>query len=129
MDVAQALDVPRPDLGDVARSVRLNSLAGMLVCCLIACPASGSVAAPNCMTRILADVPAEESPEQVKSKSNNEFGPVTKIKVNKTTGRMLYCAGTSYCYNSNAFEFTTPCRIKIDKEGADFGNYFIYFTR
>ena len=79
--------------------------------------------------RLLADVPAEESPEQVKSKSNNEFGPVTKIKVNKSTGRMLYCAGTSYCYNSNAFEFITPCRIKIDKEGADFSNYFIYFTR
>ena len=85
--------------------------------------------APHCMTRILADVPAEESPEQVKSKSNGEFGPVIKIKVNTKTGRMLYCAQNSYCYNSNAFEFTTPCRIKIDKEGAEFGPYFVYFTR
>ena len=104
-------------------------VAATLACCLIAHSTSGLLAAPNCMTRILADVPAEESPEQVKSKSNNEFGPVTKIKVNKATGRMLYCAANSYCYNSNAFEFVTPCRIKIDKEGADFQNFFIYFTR
>lgn len=94
--------------------------------------ASGSVAAmaaaPHCMTRILSDVPAEEAPEQVKSKSNGDFGPVTKIKVNRKSGRMLYCAEGSYCYNSNAFEMTTPCRVKLDKEG-EFGDYFVYFTR
>ncbi len=83
---------------------------------------------PHCMTRILADVPAEEAPEQIKSKSNGDFGPVTQIKVNRKTGRMLYCAENSYCYDSNAFEFTSPCRVKLDKEGG-FGNYFTYFTR
>ncbi len=90
-------------------------------------PASAQTA-PHCMTRILADVPAEEAPEQIKSKSNGDFGPVTQIKVNRKTGRMLYCAENSYCYNSNAFEFTSPCRLKLDKEGG-FGNYFTYFTR
>ena len=89
---------------------------------------AASQAAPHCMTRILADVPAEEAPEQVKSKSNGDFGPVTQVKVNRKTGRMVYCAENSYCYNSNAFEFTSPCRLKLDKEGG-FGNYFTYFTR
>ena len=89
---------------------------------------AASQAAPHCMTRILADVPAEEAPEQIKSKSNGDFGPVIQVKVNKTTGRMSYCAQNSYCYNSNAFEFTSPCRLKLDKEGG-FGDYFTYFTR
>ncbi len=80
------------------------------------------------MGQALSDVPAEEAPEQVKSKTNGEFGPVTKIKVNKKSGKMSYCAEGSYCYNSNAFEMTTPCRVKLDKEG-EFGDYFIYFTR
>lgn len=100
---------------------------GMVACIAMLTPAA-SQAAPHCMTRILADVPAEEAPEQIKSKSNGDFGPVTQIKVNKTTGRMVYCAENSYCYNSNAFEFTSPCRLKLDKEGG-FGNYFTYFTR
>lgn len=92
-------------------------------------PASiGFGAEPHCMTRILADVPAEEAPEQVKAKSNGTFGPVTRIKVDKKTGRMFYCAATSYCYDSNAFEITTPCRVKLDKAGG-FGDYFFYFTR
>lgn len=111
---------------------RRAGAAGRSLVCLaalfvIAAPAR-SLAAPHCMTRILADVPAEEAPEQVKSKSNGDFGPVTKIKVHKKTGKMLYCAEGSYCYNSNAFEITTPCRLKLDKEG-EFGDYFVYFTR
>ena len=99
-----------------------------IVACLATLAPAVSQAAPHCMTRILADVPAEEAPEQIKSKSNGDFGPVTQIKVNKTTGKMVYCAENSYCYNSNAFEFTSPCRLKLDKEGG-FGNYFTYFTR
>lgn len=99
-----------------------------IVACLTTMTPAGAQAAPHCMTRILADVPAEEAPEQIKSKSNGDFGPVTQIKVNKTTGKMVYCAENSYCYNSNAFEFTSPCRLKLDKEGG-FGNYFTYFTR
>ena len=80
------------------------------------------------MTRILADVPAQEAPENVKSKSNGDFGPVTKIKINRKTGKMFYCANNSYCYDSNAFQFTSPCRIKLDKEG-EYGDFFTYFTR
>ena len=109
--------------------VHLDSRFAMgMIVCLTALTPSASRAEPHCMTRILADVPAEEAPEQIKSKSNGDFGPVTKIKVNKKTGKMLYCAENSYCYNSNAFEFTTPCRLKLDKEGG-FDNYFTYLTR
>ena len=89
---------------------------------------TAAIAEPHCMTRILMDVPAEEAPEEVMSKSNGDFGPVTQVKVNKRTGRMTYCAGKSYCYNSNAFEFTSPCRLKLDKDPG-FGNFFTYFTR
>ena len=108
-------------------AAKLPCLIGLVVGVASLTPAA-SQAAPHCMTRILADVPAEEAPEQIKSKSNGDFGPVTQVKVNKTTGRMLYCAQNSYCYNSNAFEFTSPCRLKLDKEGG-FGNFFTYFTR
>ena len=82
----------------------------------------------HCMARILSDVAAEEAPEQVKSKSNGEFGPIALIKVNKQTGKMLFCAANSYCYNSNAFELTTPCRIKRDLDTAD-ATFFSFFTR
>lgn len=80
------------------------------------------------MARIISDVPAEEAPEQIKSKINGEFGPITKIKVNKQTGKMLFCAENSYCYNSNAFEVVTPCRIKRDLETSD-STFYSYFTR
>ena len=80
------------------------------------------------MTRIIADVAAEEAPEEVKSKSNKLFGPVTQIRINKKTGRMTYCAKNSYCYWSNAFEFVTPCRIKRDDD-VNSDQYFSYFTR
>ncbi len=89
---------------------------------------TAATAAPNCMARILADVPAEEAPEQMKSKNSGTFGPITQIKVNKTTGKMVYCTKTSYCYGSNAFELTTPCRLKLDKS-VNYGDYFSYFTR
>ncbi len=82
----------------------------------------------HCMTRVLMDVPAEEAPEQMKSKSSGDFGPVVQIKVNKRTGKMLYCAHESYCYNSNAFEMTTPCRIKRDDSMSN-GSYYSFFTR
>ena len=103
--------------------MRLAIAAAMLVLCG---PSWAKEA--HCMTRILSDVPAEEAPEQVKSKTNGEFGPVTEIKVSKKTGKMFYCASHSYCYDSNAFELTTPCRIKRDVEAAD-SEHFIFFTR
>ena len=80
------------------------------------------------MARALADVPAMEAPEQVRSKSNGNFGPVTHIKVNKQSGRMYFCGANTYCYDSNAFELITPCRIKLDK-GITLGVNFTYFTR
>ncbi|MCW6511067.1 hypothetical protein [Lichenifustis flavocetrariae] len=84
--------------------------------------------APHCMMRILMDVPAEEAPEQMKSKTNEEFGPITQIKVNRKTGKMTFCGKDTYCYNSNAFQFITPCRIKRDPEMSD-GTFFSFFTR
>ena len=100
---------------------------GMIAFVAVASP-TGAKAAPNCMARVLADVPAEEAPEQVKSKQSGTFGPVTQIKVEKKTGKMTYCAKTSYCYGSNSFEIATPCRLKLDK-GLSSGDYFVYFTR
>jgi hypothetical protein len=85
-------------------------------------------AEPHCLARALTDVPAMEAPEQVRSKSNGNFGPVTQIKINKNSGRMYFCGANTYCYDSNAFEFITPCRIKLDK-GVTFGVHFTYFTR
>lgn len=81
----------------------------------------------NCMTTIIADVPAEEASEQVKSKGGS-FGPVTRIKVNKKTGRMVYCSGPSYCYWSNALQLVSACRIKRDNDVND-ASWFVYFTR
>ncbi len=127
MSIDQQLQVMRGSLARWSAGAIGRSLVTAAALFVIAAPAR-SLAASHCMTRILADVPAEEAPEQVKSKSNGDFGPVTKIKVHKKTGKMLYCADGSYCYNSNAFEITTPCRLKLDKEG-EFGDYFIYFTR
>lgn len=83
---------------------------------------------PHCTARILTDVPAEEAPEQMKSKSNKLFGPITRIKVDRHNGKMLYCGHNTYCYNSNAFELVTPCRIKRDMDMSD-GQYFVFFTR
>ena len=118
----------RPPVNRLEIVAKLCCWMGLVVGLATLTPAAASQVAPHCMTRILADVPAEEAPEQIKSKSNGDFGPVTQVKVNRTTGRMLYCAQNSYCYNSNAFEFTSPCRLKLDKEGG-FGDYFTYFTR
>ena len=99
-------------------------LAGLF----LSSPTLAFAAPAHCMTRILSDVQAEEAPEQVKSKTNGSFGPVTLIKVNKKTGRMVYCTKDSYCYWSNAFEFVSPCRIKRDEAQGD-NAYFAYFTR
>ena len=82
----------------------------------------------NCMARALMDVPAEEASEQVRSKNNVEFGPITTIKVDKKTGKMVYCSASSYCYNSNAFELVTPCRIKRDLNAGE-SRYYSFFTR
>lgn len=55
--------------------------------------ASWSVRAePHCMARALADVPAMEAPEEVRSKSNGIFGPVTQIKVNKRVEKCIFVA-------------------------------------
>ena len=82
----------------------------------------------HCMARVLQDVGAQEAPEEVMSKAGGLFGPVKHIKVSKKTGRMYLCGEHSYCYDSNAFEFATPCRIKLDKDVQTPG-YFAYFTR
>jgi hypothetical protein len=100
----------------------------LVLAVLLACPVAAHAADENCMARILVDVPAEEAPEQMKSKSNKEFGPVTQIKVNKKTGKMLFCGHNTYCYNSNAFQLITPCRIKRDESMSD-SNFFSFFTR
>jgi hypothetical protein len=95
---------------------------------LLMLPGVARAADEHCMARIIADVPAEEAPEQMKSKSNKDFGPVTQIKVNKKTGKMTFCGHNTYCYNSNAFELVTPCRIKRDESMSD-ANFFSFFTR
>ena len=87
-----------------------------------------SQAAEHCMARMLSDAVALEAPEQVRSKSNGDFGPITEMKVNKQSGRMYFCAHDSYCYDSNAFELITPCRIKRDSDMGDSSAYS-FFTR
>ena len=83
---------------------------------------------PHCMARIISDVPAEEAPEQIKSKNNGDFGPITQMKVNRRTGKLTYCGHDTYCYSSNAFELISPCRIKRDESMTD-GTFFSFFTR
>lgn len=105
--------------------------AALLASLTTAAPAAGPdpyAGEPHCTARILTDVPAEEAPEQMKSKTNKLFGPVTQIKVNRHNGKMTFCGHDTYCYNSNAFEFVTPCRIKRDPDMTD-GQFFSFFTR
>lgn len=113
----------------VRRSFARSRLAALL--CGAALAGSGPARADDhCMARILADVPALEAPEQVKSKSSGTFGPLSEIKVNKRSGRMYYCAVNTYCYDSNAFQLTTPCRFKLDKSfGSSFNSFFVYSAR
>lgn len=117
-------------LGQVGRLVVVLGFRGLLT--TLATSAGGSAPASSeplahCMTRILTDVPAEEAHEEVKSQGGS-FGPVTRMKVNRKTGRMVYCSGTSYCYWSNALQIVSPCRVKRDNDAQD-ENWFIYFTR
>lgn len=100
---------------------------GLATLVLIASPELARAEA-DCMARVLADVPALEAPEEVKSRRSGTFGPITEIKVDKSSGKMFYCSGTSYCYDSNAFRITTPCRLKL-VEGRGFTRFFAhYFT-
>lgn len=101
-------------------------LAGLAVAAGFWTPAAAEPPS-HCMARILADVPAEEAHEEIKSQGGS-FGPVTRIKVSRKTGRMVYCSGTSYCYWSNALQLVSPCRIKRDNDVHD-ENWFVYFTR
>lgn len=113
----------------VRRSFARSRLAALLCGAALAGPGAAR-ADDHCMARILADVPALEAPEQVKSKSSGTFGPLSEIKVNKRTGRMYYCAVNTYCYDSNAFQLTTPCRFKLDKSfGSSFNSFFVYSAR
>ena len=80
------------------------------------------------MARMLSDVPAEEAAEEVRSRSNGVFGPIVHMKVDRATGRMSYCGRETYCYNSNAFELTTPCRLKVDKQLTS-SKSFVYTAR
>ena len=100
----------------------------VLAATLLTIAGSAEAKDQHCMARMITDVPAEEAPEQIKSKSNGDFGPIAQIKVNKKTGKMIYCAKDSYCYSSNAFELITPCRIKRDTSMED-GTFFSFFTR
>ena len=102
------------------------ALMGVALLSTLAAPARAD---PNCMARVLADVPAEEAPEQVKSKQSGMFGPINEIKVEKQSGKMFYCAASSYCYGSNAFQITTPCRFKLDKSSSGGGKFFLYSAR
>ena len=106
-------------------------LAVLLCGAALAGAGSGAARAEgNCMARVLADVPALEAPEQVKSKTSGTFGPLSAIKVDKRSGKMFYCSATSYCYDSNAFQLTTPCRFKLDKSfGSSFNAFFVYSAR
>ena len=97
---------------------------------LLAADSGAARAEDHCMARVLADVPALEAPEQVKSKSSGAFGPLSAVKVDKRSGKMFYCAVDSYCYDSNAFQLTTPCRFKLDKSfGSSFNAFFVYSAR
>ena len=108
----------------------MKHLIAGIVACAPLLAALQARAEPHCMARALADVPAMEAPEEIRSKKNGSFGPITQIKINKKTGRMYYCAQNTYCYDSNAFTLTTPCRIKLDKGyGFSFSSNFAYFTR
>ena len=116
--------------GDRSRPARIHLVAMLGAgASLVACT-GGARADPNCMARILSDVPALEAPEQVKSKNSGTFGPLSAIKVDKRSGKMFYCSATSYCYDSNAFQLTTPCRFKLDKSfGSSFNAFFVYSAR
>ena len=102
--------------------------AALLGAALLPFHAGTAQADSNCMARVLSDVPAEEAPEQVKSKQSGAFGPINQVKVEKQSGKMYYCAASSYCYGSNAFQITTPCRFKLDKASSD-GKFFLYSAR
>lgn len=107
--------------------------ARFLLLLAAALPAAGMGTAradSNCMARILADVPALEAPEQVKSKQSGTFGPLSMVKVDKRSGRMYFCSANSYCYDSNAFQLTTSCRFKLDKSfGSSLSPFFVYSVR
>lgn len=108
----------------------MRTIASLMISCAALSWPAQVRADPHCMARALADVPAMEAPEEVRSKRNSQFGPITQVKVKKRTGRMFYCAQNTYCYDSNAFQLTTPCRIKLDKSFlSGFGSSFVYFTR
>lgn len=113
------------------RSPAPTRLATLLCGAALAGAGPGAARADDhCMARILADVPALEAPEQVKSKGSGTFGPLSEIKVDKRSGRMYYCAVNTYCYDSNAFQLTTPCRFKLDKSfGSSFNAFFVYSAR
>lgn len=111
----------------VARFAAFATLCGPA---MLAAGTGAARAEDHCMARLLADVPALEAPEQVKSKSSGTFGPLSAVKVDKRSGKMFYCSATSYCYDSNAFQLTTPCRFKLDKSfGSSFNPYFVYSAR
>jgi hypothetical protein len=115
---------------DRRQPARTPLLALLGTAVLLGAGAGTARADPNCMARLLADVPALEAPEQVKSKQSGTFGPLSAIKVDKRNGKMYYCSATSYCYDSNAFQLTTPCRFKLDKSfGSSFNPFFVYSAR
>ena len=113
--------------------MRIRHLASLTSALILAPLCSlGSVGAaqaePNCTARILADVPALEASEQVKSKRSGTFGPITHAKVIKSSGQMYFCAANSYCYGSNSFQIVTPCRLKLDKSASN-SEFFQYSAR
>ena len=39
------------------------------------------------------------------------YGPITQMRVNKKTGRTVYCEHGGYCYSSGSMDIISPCRI------------------
>ena len=88
--------------------------------------ASSATAAPRCDVRVVKNVGAEDDPQYVLTKGSHEFGPVTQMRVDKKTGRMAFCAHGSFCYNSTAFDFTSPCRFTVDPYSHDDPDVFVF---
>jgi len=78
----------------------------------------------RCIVRAVSPTGAIEIPESVMA-AGSLFGPITQIRVERSTGRISFCAHGSYCYPSTNLEFVTPCKIdsrpqpSIDKDGTE----------
>src|SRR4051812_45958691 len=65
----------------------------------------------RCMVRVVKATGATEDPSSV-MKPGEIFGPITALRVDKSNGRISYCAHGSYRYPSTNLDFVSPCRIE-----------------